>query len=200
MLLDSYIYSFIKLVVILNPITMYAIFITYTRSINKKEVQDIAVKTTLSVVLTFLITTWFGIEIFNILGINLASLQIAGGLSLLISSLQGLNQDADTNLVTDSNIAIVPLSIPIIAGPASLSVLMSLSNDKFSSHNFLNKISISAASITLTLFLGTLFYFSKSIESLIGEITINIISRLSHLILACISVGLIYSGFSYYIH
>ncbi|PQJ61614.1 MarC family protein [Photobacterium angustum] len=200
MLLDSYIYSFIKLVVILNPITMYAIFITYTRSINKKEVQDIAVKTTLSVVLTFLITTWFGIEIFNILGINLASLQIAGGLSLLISSLRGLNQDADTNLVTDSNIAIVPLSIPIIAGPASLSVLMSLSNDKFSSHNFLNKISISAASITLTLLLGTLFYFSKSIESLIGEITINIISRLSHLILACISVGLIYSGFSYYIH
>ncbi|WP_108651021.1 MarC family protein [Dongshaea marina] len=198
-LLNSYLHSLLKISIIVNPITMLAIFIAYTGALDKKEIQQISLKTCTAVGVTLLITTWFGVKLFSFFGVSLPSLQIAGGLSLLISCLKCLNDNSEKALVNNSNIAIVPLCIPIIAGPAALSVIMSLVHNSYGNHPVINNIAISGASITISLILGLLFFYSSEISTLFGEIVINTVRRISYLILACIGVNLLSSGILYFI-
>ena len=187
--------AFIKLLIIVNPITMTAIFISYTRGMTEKDRKATARKTCLSVLVILILCAWLGTSIFNFFGINLYSLEIVGGLSLLLSCLKSLGGGTSIQDQVKNDISIVPLSIPIIAGPAAISVVIkstAAGDNLFMTRAF----SETVVCIIITLILGAFLGRSTSITKFLGETTINVISCVSYLILACIAVDLMASGMS----
>lgn len=184
----SYLVSLSGIAIIINPLTMFSIFTSYTQGLPNEDVTSIGKKTTLAVAITLLICIWFGMELFRMLGITLASLQVAGGLSLLISCLQGLNDHSKSAPSANTNIAVVPLCIPVIAGPAAISVVIRLTSETAS------PISVSLAALTVTAVLGSLFHFSVPVSRLLGEQAMSAIKQISYLVLACIGATLFITG------
>ncbi|MDK9357720.1 MarC family protein [Lelliottia sp. V106_10] len=192
-MLANYLHSLSRLVIIINPLTMFALFCSYTSGMPVKEVKTIGSKTTIAVAITLILCVLGGTHIFQLFGINIAALQFAGGLSLLMSSLKGLGEQADNPLPVSGNIAIVPLCIPVIAGPAAMSIAISLTQQTH------NPLAVSLAIVTVALILGVLFYFSQPVCRWLGETVMNIIKRISWLALACIGTQLLMAGFTFYI-
>ncbi|PJI48153.1 MAG: hypothetical protein CTR55_15455 [Pseudomonas sp.] len=184
----AYLLSLSGIAIIINPLTMFSIFTSYTQGLPSDDITRIGKKTTLAVAITLLICIWFGMELFRLLGITLASLQVAGGLSLLISCLQGLNDHSKSAPSPGSNIAVVPLCIPVIAGPAAISVVIKLTSETAS------PISVSLAALTVTAVLGSLFHFSVPVSKLLGEQAMSAIKQISYLVLACIGATLFITG------
>lgn len=88
--------------------------------------------------------------------------------------------------------AIVPLAIPIIAGPGAISTIIVTVNQF---PGILNQVILSMASILVALVMGVLLYFAANLERVFGKSGINIINRLGGLILAAISVQTLSNGF-----
>lgn len=192
-MLSLYVHSLAQLAIIINPLTMFAIFCSYTSGMPGKEVKAIGIKTTVAVALTLIICVFFGTRVFHLFGVTLAALQFAGGLSLLISSLKGLGDNSESPRRISGNIAIVPLCIPVIAGPAAMSVAISLTQQTHS------PAAVSLAAVTIALILCVLFYFSLPVCRWLGETVMNIIRRISWLALACIGTELLMAGVTFYI-
>ena len=190
-MLSPYFHSLSSLLVMINPLTMFSLFISYTAHMTSGDILSIGKKTTLAVAITLLVFVWFGMHIFSIFGINMAALKLAGGLSLLIGSLNGLNSNVDSSDKL-KNIAIVPLCFPIIAGPAAISIVISMTTETGS------RTAVSFASLTIALILGVMFHFAEPICQWLGETTMNIIKKVSYLVLACIGVKLMMAGFIFY--
>lgn len=184
----NYLVSLSGIAIIINPLTMFSIFTSYTQGMPADDISRTGKKTTLAVAITLLICVWFGLELFRLLGITLASLQVAGGLSLLISCLQGLNDPSDSAQRPSSNIAVVPLCIPVIAGPAAISVVIRLTSETAS------PVSVSLAALTVTALLGSLFHFSVPVSTWLGEQAMSAIKQISYLVLACIGATLFITG------
>jgi multiple antibiotic resistance protein len=87
--------------------------------------------------------------------------------------------------------AIVPLAIPIIAGPGAISTVI-VSVNQFP--GLFNQIMISISAILVALAMGVLLYFAANLEKIFGKSGINIINRLGGLILAAISIQTLASG------
>lgn len=87
--------------------------------------------------------------------------------------------------------AIVPLAIPIIAGPGAISTLI-VSVSQFPGPY--NQMIISISCLLVALVMGVLLYFAANLEELFGKAGINIINRLGGLILAAIAVQTLASG------
>jgi multiple antibiotic resistance protein len=87
--------------------------------------------------------------------------------------------------------AIVPLAIPIIAGPGAISTLI-VSVSQFP--GVYNQLLLSIASILVALVMGVILYFAANLEELFGKSGVNIINRLGGLILAAIAVQTLASG------
>lgn len=87
--------------------------------------------------------------------------------------------------------AIVPLAIPIIAGPGAISALIVRANQFPGMYNLLL---LSVAVILVSFVMGLLLYFSSNLERLLGQSRINIINRLGGLILAAIAVQIMANG------
>src|SRR5664279_1337958 len=122
----------ITLLAIVNPIGVIPFFIHFTRNftpVQRKKTVRVAAFT------AFVVSAVCGLQILEFFGISLASFQVGGGLLLLMSSIQMLNaqpaesraQDVDegaSRADSGASIAVVPLTIPLLTGPASISTVV----------------------------------------------------------------------------
>jgi multiple antibiotic resistance protein len=113
--------SFVTLLVITDPVGTVPTFLAITadwsaRQRNQAAWQAVAVATL--VIATFAL---FGQQILIYLGISVPSLQIAGGLLLLVVALDLLRGElASLTGEARSNVAFVPLGTPLLAGPGAI--------------------------------------------------------------------------------
>lgn len=191
----------VSLLTICNPLVNVSIFISLTESYAEAERKQIAFKTSFAVLVILLITTWVGAWLLGILGISLPVLMITGGFVIAHMGLSMLQ--AETSRMTFSNsehkaaenksgsIAVVPLAIPILAGPGTMSVIM------VSIHAYgtvTDKLMVSGICLGLSILLWLIFYFSTPISKILGENGQKVLSRVMGLILACIGVTMIVKG------
>lgn len=136
-----------------------------------------------------------------LLGINLPAFQVAGGIILFLMALSMLSaEESPIKQTTEEQKekrtaetgAIVPLAIPIIAGPGSISTVIVSVNDF---PGILNQLFLSFSALLVSLVMGALLYFASNLEKLIGTSGINIINRLGGLILTAISIQTMANGF-----
>jgi len=196
---SDFVNHFIALLVISNPLSALPAVLRITRHQTLTEKRHTGIVSAIAVGIILLVVTWIGTPLLMILGIKLPSFQIAGGLVLLMMAFSMLSAEESPIKGTveeqkekrDASGAIVPLAIPIIAGPGAISAVI-VSVNQFP--GMINQLTISASCVLVALFMGFLLFFASNLEKILGYSGINIINRIGGLILAAIAVQAIASG------
>lgn len=195
----QFVNHFIGLLVIANPLSALPAVLRVTQFQTLEEKRHTGLVATFAVGVILLVVTWVGTPLLMVLGIQLPAFQVAGGVVLFMMSLSMLNAEASPIKNTPEEQkekqrdmgAIVPLAIPIIAGPGTISTVI-VSVNQFP--GLFNQVMISISTILVALVMGLLLYFAANLEQLFGKSGINIINRLGGLILAAISIQTLATG------
>jgi multiple antibiotic resistance protein len=180
--------AFIPLFVAIDPIGLAAIFLAMGQDVPPAKRRRIAQQATWTGGGVALLFLFLGQSIFTALGITVHDFQIAGGLILFILASRDLIQPAvEEPLKLADDFGVVPLGMPLIAGPASITTLLLLSETL--------GVAITLAALVVNLLLVVLtFVTSARLGRLIGATGLRAISKIIALLLAAIAVNMIRRG------
>ena len=183
----------------MNPIGNLGIFAGMTADRSEAEARRIAWTCAAAVAITLLVVTWSGGLLLEFFGISIDSLRAAGGVIVLLIGLRMLFNNTDHTQTPQEaeeakdrdSIAVVPLAIPIIAGPGTMAVVLVAAQQHPS---ILGKGEISGVILALSAFTGLLMSFAAPIAKRLGESGIGVVTRVMGLVLAAIAMGLLAEG------
>jgi multiple antibiotic resistance protein len=181
-------YAFAALFIILDPLLSVPIFAAMTKGQTPKEIHKqafIAVAVAGGLMYLFLI---FNTMIFNILGLNMPSFQIAGGILLFILGMQeALGIDVGKCKDPAKSAAGVVIGTPLLCGPGTITTVMLLSKDY--------GILIPFIAITLSLIATWLIlYYAAHIQRILGEVVTDIMGKVLGMLVAAIAIKIIFAG------
>lgn len=187
--LTKFLLAFIPLFVAIDPIGLVAIFLGLGQNIPAERRQKIADQATWTgglVALGFLI---LGQSVFKALGISVSDFQIAGGLILFILAAKDLIQSAAEPEKLPEDFGVVPLGMPLIAGPASITTLLVLAQNQSIG------LAVILVALALNLVLVVLaLHYSAWLGRKIGATGLRAISKIISMLLAAIAVSMIRQG------
>lgn len=185
--LEPFFLAFIPLFIAIDIIGLIPIYLSLASNVEQAErriVERQAVTTALLVGVCFL---YLGNLLFQALNITVGDFQIAGGLILLaLAGRELLSTDVRASFVT-KDFGVVPLGMPLIAGPGMLTSLLTVSGTQ-------------GAGITLLALIANLvivligLHYAQAVSRLLGVTLIRAFSRIVALLLAAIAVNLIRRG------
>lgn len=192
--MEVFISTFLKMFFIMTPFFVLSVFLTVTNDVTPSEKKALAVKVTISVIVASLILLFFGKHIFSIFGITLDAFRIGAGALLFLTAIELVKGSKDSSSMTNkdiSQLAVVPLAIPITIGPGTIGILlvMGATFDKTSS-----LIMGSLALVCAVLVIGFMLYSSTIFEKVIGKQGLLVISKITGLFLAGISAQIVFTG------
>ncbi|AEO08620.1 putative inner membrane protein [Buchnera aphidicola str. Ak (Acyrthosiphon kondoi)] len=200
--LSIYIKFFIGLCALVNPIGMIPIFTSMTNNQSFLERKKTNLVANFSASLILLISLFFGSNILNIFGISINSFRIAGGIlimSIAFSMISGqftkkINSKKDKKEENNlDNISVVPLSMPLIAGPGAISSTIVWST------YYTNWTNLFICSFVIFLFsfvCWLCFEAAPCVVQILGKTGINIITRIMGLLLMSLGIEFISTGIS----
>jgi multiple antibiotic resistance protein len=192
----------IALLAIVNPIGVVPFFIHFTQTFTREQRQHTIRISAFSAFCVIAVSALAGLKIIEFFGISLASFQVGGGCLLLISSLAMLNaEQADTKPsdVSEGNekiddgasIAVVPLTIPLLTGPATISTMVIYAEK---TRHVWELAVLVGYGVVIAAVTYLVFSASGRIAKVLGRTGINIMTRLMGLILAAMAVELLADG------
>ncbi len=196
----DFVYYFISLLVICSPFSALPALLTLTQGLSDEEKRQTGIIAGMGVGIILIAMTWIGGPLLDFLGISVSAFQVAGGFVVFMLALSMLNAETSRMKQTTEDqketkqrhsIAIVPLAIPIMAGPGAISTMIVAVNDN---PGFLNQLLLSLCAIFVAFVLGVTLYFSTHFEKMLGQRGINIVNRLAGLILAGMAVQTLAKG------
>ncbi|BAK74525.1 MAG: MarC family protein [Arcobacter sp.] len=192
--MDLFISTFLKMFFIMTPFFVLSVFLTVTNEATIKQRKALAIKVTISVVIASMILLFFGKNLFSIFGITLDAFRIGAGALLFITAVELVKGNKDSTKVGDkdiSQLAVVPLSIPVTIGPGTIGILLVMGA------TFENTSSMLVGSLALicaVLVIGIMLYSSSLIEKIIGKHGLLVISKITGLFLAALSAQIVFTG------
>lgn len=192
----------IALLAIVNPIGVIPFFIHFTQGFTGEQRRHTARVAAFGAFVVIAVSALAGLKIIEFFGISLASFQVGGGLLLLISALQMLNAQPAESRRDDlaeggdkadagASIAIVPLTIPLLTGPATISTMI-IYADKTRHWWQLGVLVIYGVIIGVAVWVA--FSLSGRIARALGKTGINVMTRLMGLLLAALAVEVMSDG------
>lgn len=181
--------SFVTLFVIFDPPGAAPIFLSLVADRTPKERRKLAVQAAGVSLLVISIFAIFGQMILDYLHISIASLQAAGGLLLLLVSLELLTgKESGSTEARDKNVALVPLGTPLLAGPGAIVATMIFVQQV---QNTGQAIGLVAAVLAVHIVIALALISSTTILKVIKESGVNLVARIAGLLLAAISVQML---------
>lgn len=192
--MEIFVSTFLKMFFIMTPFFVISIFLTITDDATTEEKKSLSIKVTISVIIISLIFLFFGKYIFSIFGITLDAFRIGAGALLFLTAVQLVQGKRDEKTSENkelSQLAVVPLSIPIIIGPGTIGILLVLGSDL---HNTQALIVGSFAVICAIVLVGFMLYSSSLIYKVVGKQGVLVISKVTGLFVAAISAQIVFTG------
>ena len=187
MTLEIFLLSFIPLFVAIDIVGTVPIFLGYTHDVSKYQRRKLVIEAILA---AFIVANLFlvsGQLILNFLGITIDDFRIAGGIILLILSINDIMSSAEGRRNPATDIGIVPLGIPLIMGPAALTTIIILVHN----YGYLPTI----LSMVLNFIIAWIVLANaKWLLKLIGEGGSKAFAKIASLFLAAIAVMMIRVG------
>ncbi len=192
----------VALLAIVNPIGAVPFFIHFTQTFGREERQRTIRVASFSAFVVIAVSALAGIRVIEFFGISIASFQVGGGLLLLISSMAMLNAQPAESKPSDLNegnekigsgasIAVVPLTIPLLTGPATISTMVIYAQR---TRHWWEMAVLVGYGVVVALATYAAFSASGRIAKLLGRTGINIMTRLMGLILAALAVEIMADG------
>lgn len=198
--LTQYVNYLVAMFAITNPFGNLAIFIGLAADRTAKQRRKIIRTMVVAVIIIMTITTWLGDLILKAFGISVSAFQVAGGIVILLIGLSML-QAKETEMAhsdeekaeaeAKDSVAVVPLALPLIAGPGTMTTMM-VTVHQYSST--LDKTYLSIVNVIVTLFIGIIFSFSGPIAKMLGVSGIKIATRIMGLILMAMAAQMLLVG------
>jgi multiple antibiotic resistance protein len=184
---EKFLQAFIPLFVAIDPVGLAALFLGLGQGVMPQQRQRIARQATVTAGGVALLFLFLGATMFKALGITPSDFQIAGGLILFILAARDLTQSAAEPGKLPLDFGVVPLGMPLIAGPALITTLLLLSETL--------GVRITLAALVANLVIVVLaFAFSDRLGRMIGTTGLRAISKIISMLLAAIAVSMIRQG------
>lgn len=181
--------TFVTLFVIMDPVGTVPIFLSLTSGRSAATARRAAWQ---AVTVSFFVITvfaFFGQQILAYLHISLPALQCAGGLLLLLVALELLTgNEKEQTATAGTNVALVPLGTPLLAGPGAIVATMLFSRRV---HGWEDFASVSLGVVLVHLALWLAMRYSLPILRVIRESGVLLVTRIAGLLLSAIAVQLV---------
>lgn len=200
--MDIFLYVFAALFSVINPLGTVPIFVGLTTEETNRERNQTALLTSVNVVVILIISFFAGTYLLDFFGISLNALRIAGGMIIVTSGFALLtgsfskhkgmkNKRVKKDLDKREKFSLTPLAIPMLAGPGSISLLITFNQEyqEWSEMAFVI-LAVIAVGIATLLILRSSHYISR----ILGASGINAISRIVGFIVISIGVEYISSA------
>ncbi|WP_414664646.1 MarC family protein [Horticoccus sp. 23ND18S-11] len=185
--IEKFLQAFIPMFVAIDPVGLAAIFLGLGQGVAAAQRQRIARQATITGGAVALLFLFLGSSMFRALGIAASDFQIAGGLILFILAARELIQSSASPASLPDDFGIVPLGMPLIAGPALITTLIALAQTL--------GVRYALAGLVVNLGLVMLaFTFSERLGRMIGAAGLRAISKIIAMLLAAIAVNMIRVG------
>jgi multiple antibiotic resistance protein len=194
----------ITLLAIVNPLAIVPFFIHYTEDLPEHLRKRTVWVSSFSAFVVIAASALLGVGILEFFGISLASFQVGGGMLLLTSALNMLNakpaevkpattdlSDGSEKAAMGASIAVVPLTIPLLTGPATISTMVIYAEK--TRHLWEHAVLVGYG-VVIGLVTYLAFSASDRIARVLGQTGINVMTRLMGLILAAMAVELLADG------
>ena len=186
----------------IDPLSLIPLFVVITSNINSKQTLKLSLMVFLisSSVLTFFLL--FGNVFLAFMGISINSFQIVGGIFLLFISYEMVfekrmkrKKNLSDEILDDknlNNIAVFPISIPLIVGPSALTLSVLISkNFNYSMLDFYTQF---LPMILILMLTSIMIIFSTYLLKVLNETIIKILQKIFGIILGALSVEFIING------
>jgi multiple antibiotic resistance protein len=194
----------ITLLAIVNPLACVPFFIHYTQGFSRPQRQRTVLIAAITAFAVIAASALLGLQILEFFNISLASFQVGGGMLLLTSALSMLNaqpaearanadevHDAEARAAEGASIAVVPLTIPLLTGPATMSTVVIYAEK---ARDLVQLGTLVGYGVVIALATALCFSLATPIARVLGRTGINVMTRLMGLILAALAVEVMADG------
>jgi multiple antibiotic resistance protein len=199
-LLQFSLIAFTSIFVLVDPFAAIPTFLVMTADSSQKRRRHMALRAAITCCIVLAVFGIAGSFIFNLFGITLPAFKIAGGIILGLIGLDMIQArrsptketpgDTEESLEKD-DVGIIPLGIPMLAGPGSISTVMVLVSQ---SPNWQHGTVIFSAIALTSAFSFVILAAADRVRSFLGETGIRILTRMMGLLLTAIAVQFILNG------
>ncbi len=195
-----YVKIFVAMTVIVNPLGIMPVFVAMTANQSLDERKRIARIAAFTAAVVLIISAVFGESILELFGISIASFKVGGSVLVMLSALSMMQamptrekqtpEEAE-EAVDKASIAVVPLGVPLLAGPGAMStIIIYVSQNKSFMH--LASVLLVAIAVSITVWLA--LRIATQVGKYMSHTTINIATRIMGLLLAALAVEIFSSG------
>jgi multiple antibiotic resistance protein len=179
---------FLPLFVAVDPIGLLPVYWSLTEGVPEAQQHRILRQSILTAVVVAVAFLYLGQWIFNVLQITVGDFMIAGGVLLFIIAMSDLlTVGAQRGCLDLQTVGAVPIGVPLLVGPASLTTMILLANQYGSIPTVL-------AILANLLIAGTVFWLSHRLLDLLGRAGVNTVSKVVSVILAAFAVMMVRKG------
>ncbi|HVT73209.1 MAG TPA: MarC family protein [Lacunisphaera sp.] len=186
---DRFLLAFIPLFVAIDPIGLAAVFLGLGQGMEPRERQKIANQAVWTGGLVALGFLFLGQSVFRALGISVNDFQVAGGAILFILAARDLTHSAAEPEKLPEGFGVVPLGMPLIAGPASITTLLVLAQS--ASVGWMTTLLSLVANLGIVILA---LRYSGWLGRRLGPTGLRAISKIISMLLAAIAISMIRHG------
>lgn len=188
------------ILVIVDPFGAIPIFISITSDESPKQRANTARIASFTLAVVLIAAALAGEPLLKLLGIRLASFQVGGGILILLLSLSMINAkvsptkqtpEEEIEAVAKENVAVVPLAVPLLAGPAAISTVIVFAHrsEDWSARGF-----VIFSVLLVALLTWILLRLSIPLSQKLGRTGINTFTRAMGMVLSAIAIEFIATG------
>ena len=191
---------FVALIALINPLGVLPMFISLTQDFSAVQKQRAIRTAAFTVVAVVAISALLGENIIRFFGISTASLQVSGGLLILLMALNMLNaQPGGTKTTVEERdeaehkdaIGVVPLGIPLLTGPGAMSTVIVMAHNAKQPMDY---AAIIGSGVVIAILVWLTLQMAQPIARTLGRTGINIATRIMGLLVAAVAVEFIVDG------
>jgi multiple antibiotic resistance protein len=194
---NEYVRLLVGLLALINPLTVLPIFLGLVQGRAEAEKRHISSVAAVTVLVTLLIFTYFGGALLDLFAITIDSFRIAGGILLLLTALEmmrakaGARAGGEDTEVNITSIGIVPLGIPLLAGPGAIVTTIV---DATALPTLAHKLAVSLVVVLAAIVVYVALRLSAKAGTYMSPTAMTIFNRVMGLIIASIAIEFMLAG------
>ncbi len=198
---STYLSSTIRFLFLLAPFFVVTMFLALTRGLPAAEKSSIIRRAIVSAFILGLVLFFAGPLLFDAIGITLNSFRIGAGCLLFLTAVSLVSsgtRNHATGLPEEErdDVAVVPLAIPVMIGPATIGAIMVYGAELKAVPQLAGGL---LGLVSGLLILGVLLHLSGYLEKALGKTGLNIMSKISGLILSAMAAEIVLTGIAGFI-
>ncbi len=194
---------FIAIFALMNPFSLLGIYLDITQKFSESYKKKLLLVMVIAVNIILLTFLFGGEELLGFFGVDLAGFTVAGGIIIFImglsmvrakqSEVHHTSEEGEEAKSTESpaSVAVVPLAIPILAGPGTISVVI---NNAHTFNSLTGDLAIVIGIVLVSIIVYFVFRFGTIIAKKLGKTGMNIITRIMGLILMAMAFDMMAKG------